>query len=263
MSENALTTLDFGGLAPRKTNALANIATGGSRFLRRLQINDNNTYVKQGKIAPGNIGIPVSKDEITDLGSKVDLLLLTVREKCLDMNYGDKPLAVYRRDNPEFLRIYWEVYDQDKFEDAGGVLDDAGYPANAGAVKLPVIRGLNGFLHGASFLVFERSTTEFYELFLSNGSGREEAKRMQVFLPIGAAEAEALGCDPRNPVPCTLKGKYIPGKTHQWWAPEVLKCSEPFDNLPGMDVIMAKINEFDNVEIEGEEEEAADGERAR
>jgi hypothetical protein len=226
-----------------------------------MQINDNNTYVKQAKIQPGNIGIPVSKEEITDLGKKVDLLLLTVREKCLDMN-GDKPLAVYDTSHEEFVRIFWEVYDQDKFDEAGGQYDERGLPANQ-AVKLTPIRGLNGFLHGASFLVFERSTAEFYELYLANGSGREEARRMEVFLPIGDAEAAELGCDPRNPVPCTLQGKYIPGKQHQWWAPEVLKCSEPFDNLPPMEVVMAKINEFDNAEIEGIDEEAEETDRAR
>jgi hypothetical protein len=259
LSENALTTLNFGGLQTRKTN-LAKFSAGGSRFLRRMQINDNNTYVKQGKISPGNIGIPVSKDEITDLGKKVDLLLLAVREKCLDMN-GEKPLAVYDTSHEEFVRIFWEVYDQDKFEDAGGEYDEQGLPANQ--VKLTPIRGLNGYLHGASFLVFERSTGEFYELYLANGSGREEAKRMEVFLPLSDAEAAELGCDPRNPTPCTLQGKYIDGKQHQWWAPEVLKCSEPFDNLPPMDTIVAKVTEFVTAEIEGIDEEADEGERTR
>ena len=262
----ALTTLDFGGLKTRKTD-VTKFSAGGSRFLRRMQVNDNNKYTKRkstdpGFIDPGNIGIPMSDTEILDLGEQVDLLLLAVREKCLDMNYGDKPLAVYDPNHEEFLRIFWEVYDQDKYEEAGGEFYENGLPSSDGVKRTP-IRGLNGFLHGASFLVFERSQAEFYELYLSNGSGREEAKRMEVFLPISEADAEELGCDPRDPLPCTLQGKYIPGKTHQWWAPEVLKCSEEFDNLPPMPVIVAKIQEFIQADIEGLEEEAEEGERAR
>lgn len=260
---NALTTLDFGGLQTRKTN-LAKFSAGGSRFLRRIAIQDNTAYVKQGKIPPGNIGIPVSKEEVTDLGKKVDLLLLAVREKCLDFN-GEKPLAVYDTSHEEFVRIFWEVYDQDKFENAGGELDEQGLPANQ--VKLTQIRNSDGSMrgvsHGPSFLVFERSTGEFYELYFSNASGREEAKRMEVFLPLSADEAADLGCEPRNPTPCTLKGKFIDGKKFQWWAPEVLKCSEPFDNLPPMEVIGAKITSFLNEEIEGIDEEADSEERTR
>lgn len=258
---NALTTMDFGSTQTRKTD-LTKFAPGGGRFLRRIQINDNNTYTKRGLISPGNIGIPVSKDKIIDLGESVDLLLFAVRDKCLDMNYGDKPLAVYDTTHEEFVRIFWEVYDRDKYLEDGGELDDNGLRSSEG-VQLKPIKGLNGFLHGPSFLTFERSTADFNELYLSNGSGREEANIMEVFLPISGSEAEEFGCEARDPLPCTLQGKYVPGKTFQWWAPEILKCSEPFDNLPPMPVILGKINAFTKDDIEGLEEETEEGERAR
>lgn len=260
--QNALQTLDFGAVKTRKTD-LSKFSTGGSRFLRRLQLNDNNQYVKKGLISPGHWGIPVSAEEITDLGKKIDLLLFAVREKCLDMN-GEKPLAVFEPTHPDFERIYWEVYDQDKFLAAGGQLTDDGLN-DSPSVKLTPIRGLNGFMHGASFLVFERSTSQLYELYLANGSGREEAKRMEVFLPIDGDTAESLGCEPRNPTPCTLQGKYINGKTHQWWAPEVLKCSDNMFDLPPMQTLVAEINKFVEADYEGgdDSEDAEEGERAR
>lgn len=262
MSENALTTLDFSQVQTRKTS-LAKYASSNS-FLRRIQLCGSDNFVKEGKIKPGNIGVPQSAEEIKDLGESADLLLLGVRDKCLDLNL-EKPLAVYDVTHEEYHRIFWEVYDREEFEEAGGKFDenDLALPG----VKLKPIRtegdNMRGFLQGPSFLVFERSTGEFYELYLANASGREEAKRMEVFLPIDAQTAEENGCDPRGPLPCTLKGKFIPGKKHKWWAPQVLKCSEPFTNLPSMDVISAQINEFMNATIEGQEEEADDDARAR
>lgn len=259
---NALQTLDFGAVKTRKTD-LSKFSSGGSRFLRRLQLNDNNQFVKQGLISPGHWGIPVSAKEITDLGKSIDLLLFAVREKCLDMN-GEKPLAVFEPSHPDFERIYWEVYDQDKYLENGGELDDNGIACSPN-VKKPAIRGLNGFMHGASFLVFERTTESLFELYLANGSGREEAKRMDVFLPIDGERAAELGCEPRNPVPCTLQGKYINGKTHQWWAPEVLKCSDTLFNLPPAQQLFAEITKFVEVDFEGgdDSEEAEEGDRAR
>lgn len=263
MSENALTTLDFSSLPTTRKTDLAKYASTNS-FLRRIQLCGSDAYVKQAKIAPGHIGVPKSSEEILDLGESADLMLFSVRDKCLDLNL-EKPLAVFDPAHEEYQRIFWETYDLAKYEKAGGQLDDNNLPASA--VKLVPIRSLDGtmlgYMQGPSFLVFERSSADFYELYLANASGREEAKRMEVFLPISAADAELFDTAPRDPVPCTFKGKYIKGKQHEWWAPQVLKCSEPFDNLPPMEVIVAQINDFVNADIEGQEEEAEEGDRTR
>ncbi len=269
MSENnALQTLDFGGALPatRKTNLAKYAST--NRFLRRIQVCGSDSYVKEGKIQPGNVGVPQSAEEIQDLGKSVDLLLLAVRDKCLDLN-GEKPVAVFDESHEEYQRIFWEAYDRDKYEEDGGEFDENDMPISDG-VKLTPIKGPNGqmtgCMHGPSFLVFERSTATFYELYLANASGREEAKRMEVFLPVSEADAEVLGCDPRGPSPCTLQGKYIKGAKFQWWAPQVLKCSEPFTNLPPMQQIVNQITEFISATIEGGEDEgedAGDDDRAR
>jgi len=263
MTKNALTTLDFSQLQTRKTN-LAQYASTNS-FLRRIELCGGNAYAKQGKIAPGNIGIPISKEEVKDLGKSVDLYLFAVRDKCLDL-HGDKPLAVFDTTNPEYERIFWEAYDRDKYEEAGGEYDENGLPASP-TVKLVVIKGANnsmtGYMQGPSFLVFERSTGEFYELYCSNASHRAEAKNMGLFLAVDDQLAEETGVEARGPIPCTFKGKFKDGGDFQYWVPVVTKCSEPFDNLPTMEIIAAQINKFLAAEIEGQDEEAEEGERAR
>jgi hypothetical protein len=62
-----------------------------------------------------------------------------------------------------------------------------------------------------------------------------------------------------------VQGKYIEGKKHSWWAPEVLPCSEEFTNLPSMDIIEAEILKFVSLVIEGgdDSEEIEDGDRVR
>ena len=261
-SENALTTLDFGQIQTRKTN-LTKYGSAGGKFLRRIQLcGGYDKYSKTGKIAVGHFGVPVSAEEITDLGPSVDLLLLAVRDKVLDMNVNP-PLAVYDPANEEYQRVFWETYDYDAFIEAGGEVDENNLPASA--VPLTVIPR-TGTVQGPSFLVIERSTGQFYELFMSNVSGREEAKRMEVFLPIDAATAAENGVEQRGPIPCRLEGKYIEGKKHQWWAPESFKCSEEFTDLPDMAVIAAEIQKFMEATIEGGEdqgEEIAEGERKR
>lgn len=262
MSDNALTTLNFGGIQTRKTD-LNKYGSTGTKFLRRIQLcGGYDKYSKTGKIAVGHFGVPISAEEITDLGPSVDLLLLAVRDKVLDMNVTP-PLAVYDVSHPEYARVFWETFDKDAYVEAGGELDDNGLPSTAIALK---VIPRSGTVQGPSFLVIERSTGQFYELYMSNASGRQQAKHMEVFLPIDAATAEAAGVEPRGPIPCRLEGKYIEGKQNQWWAPESFKCSEEFTDLPDMAVITAEIQKFLSETIEGGEdegEEIEEGERKR
>ena len=257
---NAITALDFTGVNTKRTS-LAKYGSGASKFLRRIQLCGGDRYVKAGKIKPGRIGVPLSDEEVTDLGESVDLILFAVRDKCIDLNQSP-PLSVYNPEHPEYQRIFWETYDLDTYLESGGELDENNLPGVGGNL---VQNKDTGTMQGPSFLVFERSTGEMYELFFGNASGREEAKRMEVFLPIDPATAAAHGVEQRGPIPCTLKGKFIQGKKFQWWAPETFKCSERFTNLQPATVIMAKINEFVTADVEGGEDtgEKVEGKRKR
>jgi len=234
-ASTALTTLDFAGVQTRKTD-LTKYSSSAS-FLRRLQLVGKGKYVDNGQVKPGNYGVPTSAEECTDLGNAVDILPLAVRSKVLDTN-PEVPVAVYDENHDEYKRI----------------MDEAVNPDTGKVVKN------SGCMFGPSFLVFERSTNEFYEMFMGNASGREEAKRIEPFLPIGADLAQETGAEVRGPLPCTMKSKYVERK-FKWWAPMVVKCSEDFDGLP--DTTMDQIKKFMEATIEGEDEEAETGERAR
>ncbi len=240
---NALQTLDFG------SGELANVSAqktdvkqyaSAISFLRRVQLyGKDQRNGEEVLIQAGNWGIPMSKTEIKDLGKQIDIIPFAVRDKVLDTNPA-VPVAVYDKTHDEYQRIMSEAVDED-----GKVLKDT------------------GIMFGPSFLVFERTTAQFYELFFGNASGREEGQRMAPFLPVFPADAERLGCDPSLPSPCTLKRKWVERGKYTWWAPVVTKCSLEFDSLPPMEDITKKIVDFTSAVIEGEEEEADDNERTR
>src|SRR5690606_2623910 len=96
------------------------------------------------------------------------------RDKAMDLS-GEKPIAVFDPDDP----LFQDIVERSDIKDSGCVF-------------------------GPSFLVYERTTNRFLELFLGNKSGRYEAGKMAAFLPISEAEAAAHGVKPREPQACTL-----------------------------------------------------------
>jgi hypothetical protein len=213
--------------------------TKGTDFLQRVQLVTKGKYVDTQKIAPGNYGVPQpGGEEILDLGGAMDILPIAVRAKALDMNDRDAIIAVYDMNLPEFQRIK----------------DAAALPNSS-------------CMWGPSFLVVERSTGNMYELFMGNKSARQESGKLRPFLPLGKDKAEAAGEEPHGPIPCTLKSRYIQRRDYGWHVPVVTKCSEPFTNLPDMEVMRKEIERFaaakDNgIERVTEEEEKNAG-RAR
>lgn len=193
-----------------------------TRFLGRLQLVGKGGYVDRGLIKPGSWGIPVSKEEVIDLGSQIDILPLAKRPKAIDMS--DKPVVTsYDETSETFLSI---------MRDADSKVE--------------------GCQYGVSFLVIERSTGRFLEYFVYAPTHRPEAAKIYPFLPIDQARIDKLvaagkpGADklvPHGPLPVTLKTNYIQ-KAFSWFVPVVLECSTPFKNLPDVKTIMAEITKF-------------------
>ena len=110
----------------------------------------------------------------------------------------------------------------------------------------------SGCQHGTSFLVFERSTAQFYELFLGSKSFRPEAKKIFPYLPLTQADLErktAAGCDveglePHGPIPVTIKTKFIENAKGSWYVPVAVKCSVPFTKVPATAVFAKEITRF-------------------
>lgn len=193
----------------------------GADFLGRLQLFGRGKYIDKGLIRPGRWGVPESADDVIDLGAEVDVLPLARRPKALDMN--DKPpISVYDETSDEFKRIRAQS-----------------------EVKN------SGCQFGPSFLVIERTTGRFLELFLGAPTHRPEAKKIYPNLPVTEADIERLkaagkdvtGLEPHGPLPITLASKYIQ-KEFSWYVPVVRPCSTPFAKLPPMEKIVEEIRKF-------------------
>lgn len=205
------------------------LAKGGA-FLQRLQLFTKGKPIDKGLIKPGHYGVPVSEDEVIDLGETVDLIPLARRPKAVDMSDKEAIITVYDDKSDEFKRI---------------AATSAGKESNC--------------MFGVSFLVFERSQGKFYELFFGTKSSRPEAKNLYPFLP---NSDESKG--PVKPATAaTLKARYVE-KKFSWHVPVVTKCSTPFAKLPTEAQVVDEIGKFLNPkaeEVEVVEEKPADKKR--
>lgn len=216
---NALTTLNIQlpTLNTDDLGALAEVAKG-SNFLPRIQLITKGKYVDTGKIAPGHWGVPLAGgEEIEDLGDKIDVIPFAFRPKAMDVSDREAIVTVYDTHDPEFKRI-------------------STAPKNTGCIW------------GPSFLVLERTTGKFYELFFSNASGRSEAGKMRPFLPTQDNEGQ--------PSPASLGIRYKKTKDYGWHVPVITKCSTPFDSVPDGEEILKAIETF--MSMEGGVEKVAD-----
>jgi hypothetical protein len=193
-----------------------------STFLPRVQLYSKGGAIDRGLIAPGHYGSPVSDELINDLGNEIDVIPFAWRAKAIDTTDRDNVIVSYDPKSPEYQRIK-EASEAD---------------------------GATGYMYGVTFLVYERGTGQFYELFFGTTSARREAGNFVSFCAISASDAELLskktGKDvkPRGPLACTLLSKYITKGTFTWFAPVCTPCSTPFTNLPDYEVVLGEIKKF-------------------
>jgi len=195
--------------------------TKSSDFLQRIQLYTKGRMIDKGIIGSGRYGVPQGEDEVVDLGDEVDVIPFAWRPKALDTSDRDAIIEVYDPCSEEFQRIQAAAQEKD-----------------------------SGCMYGPTFLVFERSTGKFYELFCGNASGRISSRSIMPYCPIsegGAAkQTEQTGkmVEAHGPEMCTLGVKYTQKKTYGWHVIVVHRCSTPFDNLPAQEVILEEVNRF-------------------
>ena len=118
-------------------DAAFNEVAKGSDFLPRIQLITKGKYVDTGKIAPGHYGVPqAGGEEIQDLGESIDLIPWAFRPKAMDVSDREAIVTSFDVNDDEFKRIQ-------------------GAPKDSGCMWGPV------------FLVYERTTGKFYEMFWS------------------------------------------------------------------------------------------------
>ncbi len=178
-----------------------------SQYLKRIQLYSKGKAIDTGKIIPGNYGIPFD-DVITCLGEEIDVIPLVVRDKAIDSSDSDAVIVSYTRTSEAFQQI-----------------------VEGSEVKN------SGCQWGYSFLLFERSTSMYYEYFFGNKTARNEVANVCAFLPKTEEQIQEFtnkhGRPPQRAGACTFKVKYIEKKVQGWgWhAPVTYPCSTPFKGL--------------------------------
>ena len=208
----------------------------GADFLGRLQLFTKGAAIDEGKIPPGHYGIPEG-EKIIDLGTSIDILPLARRPKALDMSDKEAIVTTYDQNSDEFKAIAEKSFEQN-----------------------------SGCQYGTSFLVLERQSGRFLELFFGSKSTRPEAKNIFPYLPLTEADIRARGLkdvEQHGPLPVTLKVRLIKAK-FSWHVPVVQKCSTPFEKVPSMAAIVKEITKFITIKNDGTEKVAEPaGKKAR
>lgn len=228
---SSLTSLPTSKVSPKELST----RYANTTFLKRLQLVTKGKLVDKGLVKPGHWAIPISDEEATDLGPTVDILVLAVRDKTLDTN-EKPPIASYDVDCEIFKAILERASEKD-----------------------------SGCMYGPSFLVFERSSEQFLEVFFGNASGRQEAGNLVPYLPISEEQAKQFGhgFTAQSPQTATLKAKYIERPKYAWHAPVVGKCSTPFVSLPAVEEFVKQVTNFLTQKEDGPEVESDKKKRSR
>jgi hypothetical protein len=217
----------------------------GADFLRYAKLYTKGKPIDTGKIRPGHWGIPDGDDSIIDLGDSIDILPLDRRPKAMDASDKSAKIVSYDETSKAFKDIQAKSMEKD-----------------------------SGCQHGVSFLVWERSTRQFLEIWFCAKSTRPEAKNLYPFLPLTQAQIDGkaanggdiTGLVPHGPVATTLKVRLAENKAagFTWHVPVVLKCSAPIAP-PRQEDAIREITRFRTVKSEGVEkvEEPAGKKRAR
>lgn len=212
----ALSTVDLTQLPSTEIKGNFDDLAKGGGFLGRIQLYTKGEAIDAGLIGPGRYGIPKSDEEIVDLGTSIDVVVLARRPKAMDFADKGAIITVYDDTSAEFARIRNKADNEQNSK----------------------------CMYGVSFLVFERSTNDFYELFFGAKSSRREAKVVYPFLPPRDESGKIIAM----PEPMTLKVKHVKGK-YSFHVPVAGKCSTPIA-LPNTARIAAEMEKFINPKAE-------------
>ncbi len=154
--------------------------------IRRLHLFARGKAIDKRLILRGHYGVALGDDEILDLGDSIDVLFLAVRDKALDMSSKEELVQSFDPASAEFKRIQRESMERE-----------------------------TNCMCGPEFLVFERTTAEFYEFYCGARSTRPVAETIYPFLPDRRRQA----------VPVTLAAEVQTRGSFSFHVPVVRPCS--------------------------------------
>ena len=229
MSDNALVpmaNLDVSALPVPYTGTQSQFDEstkgGNNNFTRRIQLSSKGKEVGDKYIKAGHWFIPISESDCEDLGPSIDVLPLAMKDKAID--FSDRPIVVSTDpQSVEFQRIKAAANAKD-----------------------------SNCAYGLSFLVWERSTNDRYEIFFGGTTSRPEGKRLRPYCPVTPAFIEQLasegvdvsGMEAHPPLAATLRTKKAQNKHGSWFIPVVFDCSTPFSTVPETSQLAKYMTEF-------------------
>ena len=220
--ENALSTQSADDL--RELDALSN----STSYLQRMQLYSKGKMGPKGSlIEAGHYGVPKSSDLIQGMGTSIDVIVIDRKAKALDMSDLENIIVCHDVKNKEFQRI----------------VDLAEHTKNSGCA------------YGPCYLIYERTTKQFYEFFCGNKSARRESANINLFLPVTQQmidEGLTTEKKPRFFKPLSLGSVYSKKGNFEWFSPTSEECLTPFD-MPEIDAIRSEIERFrknDEPEVE-------------
>lgn len=199
--------------------------TQGAGFLKRIQLYSKGDAVNNKLIGIGEYGSPVNAKKIISFGDSMDVLVLAVRPKAIDMSDKEAIVTSYDPTSESFKEIRR--------------IADSGVPNN-------------GCQYGLEFLFIERTTGDFYSYLFGSKSTRPIAAEVYTFLPCSQERYDALKAAGKNvsqltvqdPQPMTMKVEVVSNKKGSWHVPVIHPCSTPFENLPPAERIKQEIEKF-------------------
>jgi hypothetical protein len=228
---NALATIPTGGALQIGGDDIYAELAKGSDYIKSMKLYTKGKAIDKGQIGPGRYGVYEGKDDITDLGTSIDLLVFARRPFAIDMSDLENIVRCYDTSDPVFAEIRAKSGEQN-----------------------------SGCQSGVDLLVFERSTASFYSWFAGSKSTLKAASELFGYMPIPQEVADAKGIESRGPLPVTCKVKLVEGR-FTYHVPVVQKCSTPFTNLPAESVIVDALTKFLNPRTD-QVESAEEGEIA-
>ena len=116
-------------------------------WLPRLQIIDPKSRYSMDKVVPaGNFALIRSQDDVDDLTDEINVVVLDMRWKALDVSNSDDPITVYDKDS----EVYKAIQEKSEIKDSG-------------------------CMWGAEFLVWIESVKQFATYFCSSKTSRRES----------------------------------------------------------------------------------------
>jgi hypothetical protein len=218
MMNDELATLNEQTLALEIENPyeeeLKEALTAGAWLPRFRLFTANSDQVKSEKIIMDHYGLEIGKDNIEDLGREVDVLLITIRPRALDV-----------RDTTNVRAS--SIIKSELYQDIKDIADNT--------------PGKSGCLYGPEFLIYVPSKGVFATCHFNNPTARNEAGKVNALM----LDEELLkqGIQKRQITPATFKSKLIDNKKNKWKGMMATRCSTPF-SLPSTEDIQKVVNVF-------------------